>query len=75
MSRKNRDSVRSQIDKTREAEIRREERSTQKMDDLHLRQEGLSPKAQRRFRQRVKHYSDKLRRRQDRSMTRDWEDS
>lgn len=73
-SKRNRDSFRSELDETREAEIRREERSTRKMGDLHLNEEDLSPKAKRRFRQRIKHYSDKIRRREDRRTSRNWED-
>lgn len=71
---KPRDSFRSQIDDTKEMEIRRAERSTRKMGDLHLREEGLSKKASSRFRKKVKHYSDKIRRREDKHLSRNFKD-
>jgi hypothetical protein len=70
----NRDSFRSKIDETKEMEMRREERSTRKMGDLHLREEGLSKKASSRFRRRIKHYSDKIRRREDKRLSKNFED-
>lgn len=65
----NKDHNRARLDRVKETEVRREEKSLQKMGDLHLNEEGMSRKAQRRFRERVKHYSSKLRRREDKQLS------
>ena len=64
------DRVRHDLDERDELEAAHEERGTEKMGDLHLNEEGWSKKAKRRFRRRVKHYSDKARRREDKRLSR-----
>lgn len=69
-SEKKKDRSRQNLDERKKMEAAHQEKSSEEMGDLHLKEEGWSKKARRRFRQRIKHYSDKARRRQDKDISR-----